>query len=890
MNIQPPASNRAASSPPPGRAEQSGVALVLTLIVLVMMAIIVVAFMSSVRIDRQVSASMMETAKAEEAAEAAVAEATRLLTAATDNDSFVVFSALAEEPSQLNYYIATFDSEDEQSQIQPLYSGGVSQSASIKEFTTLPQPAQFGSVVLQSVVPTGFHDIAPEVSWHVIRDENDRIISRYAFWIEDLSGYLNAAVAGNAEGADGQHNRGDGYDPSELGLHTLFNPALGSGWDDVVGEIITARENGSLLSSETLKQVVDNPEPTSHLFVSYRSDPDEVQRIPYGLGFPEAGLPKYNLNQLIGEPNAVDVIAEVINTNIPAFGDRRRGGMPADQDYVRTIAANIIDYTSRFDNATVGETFRGVGKFPFVNAIFHRFQLFPDHLPPPSPVTEAQLVMQTFVELWNPFDRPVQGALTIRVEYEQDITFNGPNPVDSPEPFTIEVNMAPHEFLVVELGDEVVTELSSPVPVPIKHATASLNPQFIESTETRFTVWWNDEAMAGDPVDTSLGGLQRTASRMKANLGERQWKGNSAPHINLSANQFGDPRAGRYINTWRFANNYAANASLGGRPRMPSISNSDINEVRYETWPSPGHSSTEGMPPPTIAWTPDTRDGEPARRYFRNADGVLSDDFPALESNFAMLPMSPNSVYENIAELGFIFDPAQVSSFFSSTLEPDSHAGGGASLAVGRHEFPVFLSDDSSEVSANRLLDIFSVSETKDVSGRVNINTASMEVLRTLFAGLLLEKDQNVVLPEGVTELGPPSNEREADVLATAIFNGRPFYSVAEILELSNTAGPIFGNVEQWPAAQRPFLSDAGLKELFFRTSQLMGVRSRHFRIHVVGQSVQESSDGALRVTSQNAKIVSVFARPHRNLGALEDNGGETIERVEVIVDEKRLW
>src|SRR5207248_9026793 len=74
----------------------------------------------------------------------------------------------------------------------------------------------------------------PSVKWVEMHDPQDPqgSYTRYAYWVEDLDGYLDASVVGNNyTAADTDPNKQATYQrangtPSEVALFTIFNPTL----------------------------------------------------------------------------------------------------------------------------------------------------------------------------------------------------------------------------------------------------------------------------------------------------------------------------------------------------------------------------------------------------------------------------------------------------------------------------------------------------------------------------------------------------------------------------------------------------------------------------------------------------------------------------------------
>ncbi len=130
---------------------------------------------------------------------------------------------------------------------------------------------------------------------------------------------------------------------------------------------------------------------------------------------------------------------------------------------------------------------------------------------------------------------------------------------------------------------------------------------------------------------------------------------------------------------------------------------------------------------------------------------------PAVDQAKEPMIISGAGNLNTITELGFIFDPAQWNmsttgnkwTDIDKSASADSKYGGGFSLRIGRPEFTLFDKDGS---RASQLLDIFSAGDPADSSaagrlatqistrGKINLNTASLETLRALAAGIQIGK------------------------------------------------------------------------------------------------------------------------------------------------------
>lgn len=317
----------------------------------------------------------------------------------------------------------------------------------------------------------------------------------------------------------------------------------------------------------------------------------------------------------------------------------------------------------------------------------------------------------------------------------------------------------------------------------------------------------------------------------------------------------------------------------------------------------------------------DTRPDDPRFIGSLDSDG-RGGTYLAPEGDFAPIFLSNLGRYFSETELGNVFDPimwrgrsnpgqsvetwpfrelnfAEVSQV-SNRSTPAVHVGGGNTLRIGRPEHERFTREPG--LRASRLLDLFHcgvplsrdprrrVGNTRSVEGHLNVNTAPREVLRALAAGLLVTDPaiarelafdtQNTFAPR-VVDAGEPisattsassgegRSRDEAGLIADAIVAGRPYVSRSQLADLEYTQDhpnedlrgqPVFGNKLNHTIGTQLQRSDRAAEEVFARVYNSSTIRSRNFRIHVVGQALEETPSGRLRVKSTRKKSYRVFA------------------------------
>jgi len=421
------------------------------------------------------------------------------------------------------------------------------------------------------------------------------------------------------------------------------------------------------------------------------------------------------------------------------------------------------------------------------------------------------------------------------------------------------------------------TPPSSNATIPFPNAT----------TDNYFVLYWNSPGSNTNQAiaDSANGGLRRSAdntgmsynpydptiSNARPDSTKNVWRGNPIPPNDNTSGQFGDPRASWYItDPWPTADYVTASYWGGPNPNVVPLN-----------WPDSGHPfsyagvqpADKGQYPIDIMASP-TPSPDPTKSI-----SLLSD------------PNRPNAGnLTSITELGNVWDPAQLSytvtnpggalpDIPTSALR-DARGAGGHTLAIGRPEFSMF---DQNGMRAWQLLDLFSAKTSNtnvtNTAGLVNLNTASRDVLRSLAAGILQNRDPAIQPPSLQSNLYPPTRnagqEQQADKFADAVINSRPLLSTAALSAITECGKniscgggqsnrPLFGNPNQYEnSTQTPPTewNDPGREELFAKIYNLATTRSRNFRVFVTGQSLDKNGN----VLSTVTKVYHVFIKPNRD-------------------------
>jgi type II secretory pathway pseudopilin PulG len=396
--------------------------------------------------------------------------------------------------------------------------------------------------------------------------------------------------------------------------------------------------------------------------------------------------------------------------------------------------------------------------------------------------------------------------------------------------------------------------------------------------------------------------------------------GHSYGPFGIFVNNMGDPRISNYLRTTRLGDNaYPENISPGRRNIRRGIydrdtsrqKNTHYGRVLPSEWPDGGHDS------PTGAWTPIYRnDILPT-----DTDSTSWPAPPTPRAENAPQRISNLDRFYSTTELGHVYDPVLWKPTYSDlegfpgsgkedteiltrekfsampstrncwpdvSLEstPSSDYGGGNTLRIGRPEHPMF---DKPGKRAAQLLDLFhvgiatseNVAETTgglvEVRGNININTAGKDAIRAMAAGLLQQDPElrrvtswdhepataGLFRPKTTTiTLGSPTVSLVADQIADALMLGRPFSSASEIASILNKDGiAVFGNRLIYTNFKEIQWSDAAAEELFSRVYDASTVRSRNFRIWVIGQAIS-GTEASPVVLAESKRAFTVFADP----------------------------
>jgi type II secretory pathway pseudopilin PulG len=995
------AATRQPVQPVPGKVRRcGGFSLVTALMVLAAVALLAVALFTAVRYETGAAGAHERAFRAELALDSALAEAAGQLATLAARDDYLVFEKRLSETERVT--VLALPDSDERWEFHELRS--------LPDERRAPQRAALPADL--EIDPLDGESAGPATPpW--IRDARAAMVAmpgaenpgplevRYTYWIEDLGGQLDLAVAGNQAGEGGVHGRSRGLgapggEPApggggeagaaeDGGETTPPAPASASLAYDVPGHRSGASrplDRQALFTLDPAARTLDRDPggtlartvleargwlPTAGtaaalLGADGRRGPDGRQtderaraieehttlgRRPYweqalvphltvraGGGdsriFRQPGQPAANLNRIVRDRD-LDAFATIIENQLPAFAETRKGGFPGD--YLRCLAAAAIDYADTDSEPTLAAdgAVRGIDAMPFLSELFMRFEL--TKMAQRGGRWYADLTVQPFVEFWNPSNLEIAGSARSTVDIKSPLrggfavgtideylrTNTTPKPDEINGLFftaPLEVALRPNEYRVYRFQEYEIKEID------LGPAARAPDLEFEADANSTWQLEWNGR------ITDRVPRIDRRAMTLATGADRQQVRCNLPGHSYFSSgfvNNMGDPRIAWFITIPCDANAYPDNASPNRRNvRYGTIFKNNppylYGRVLPSEWPDGGHDSRYGS------------------HHNRTSDLMLPDTAPLMTGLVAWSPadglLAPQRIanrghFLDASELGHLYDPVMWFQGMSTGREdtgrladigfaygeqPDPRYGGGNTLRIGRPEHERFAyaakasppgahadgDNERFDTRAARLVDLFHCGDPhgdesartgplRRIDGHVNVNTASRETLRALLAGRL---EQDVALSEATSQPGatsvdaatrpvrfsaPPGGDdnAEAGLVADAILAERArlgaFQALSQLAGVRDAQGRlVFGNPALHDKA-RPALrwSDAGAEELFARLHASATLRSRHFRVHATGLVVNKASG---KVLARRSRMATLFIDPGERLadGAID--------------------
>jgi len=876
----------------------AGFTLPAILVVTGALFILAVGILLVAGVERSTARTFVDRQRAELAARAGLEELRAILNEETANDDFIVLqAAIARRPDkgrqpapQLFLVRARTAGSGYVYRYIPLLS-----TASLP-----PDQEQLSAPVLEPLLGSVSNERIDftalpyqdkvSAAWLPVHDDHGRMVARYAYWVEDLQAKLDPMLVGNLAGPDLTHARAawpfpapglnpapPAHDAPALDQVALFviDPAASSSSQGALAETLIHHRQilispGSILAAARINPPLVRDTTTGRLSDATARAAEEnlianlqpyCERpvIPFVLGIQPglAGTPRVNLNALLALPpgTAVDEMAAMIRAALPDF-DHRKGGFP--EDYVKTLAANAIDYADTDAKPTLkSNEYRGLDAYPLLSEI--ALQVGYLGMANHNDRKIMTFRFKLFAELCNPTTQAVSGDA--RLSYEVALpmdgigsgvggdTFDSPallaNPAIATHDLTridnlywshpVSVALQPNQYLCYLFADVTyhmdVGAASDYIP---DSTPFSLNES---EGASGVSLMWNTSVVERSPRILRQQGLihyqnknGETVSGFKAGKPDTLTKA-ALPgsvyndHSRMYYNM-GDPRITHYLRSAQLDENaFPENSSPNRRnvrldiykddaPNKPKV----YARVLPSEWPDGGHNAAVG------SWSPGTDD--------KTAMTDPKFDFPYDPQMRYSAPqaISNRGRFFSVTELGRVFDPIMHAPVFSSSedttsfrskgklpassncwpdvvsSEPSAFYGGGNTLRIGRPEHPAFDQGNAPGLRAASLLDLFHVGlSTSDnaaeregplirIAGQVNINTATRDTLRALAAGALV-MDPRLARQLSDDHLGAPSMARPTAPLALA--------PATLLLEADRVADAVI--------LGRPFGSTAGL-------------------------------------------------------------------------------
>jgi Tfp pilus assembly protein PilX len=844
--------------------------LIITLLVVVILSTIVVAFMQSMSIERITARSYANQLRAENAAYSGLNYLIAQVEPLVTNYTYNVVSVTTNGQDYL-FLGSPVGGTNTNVVYSPLFSGGDTVTNAITKLPTVNIGTNF--VIATNRPRVSSYMTVPRVGWIDIPLTNAGMLQklRFCYTVSDLEGGLNLATAGNTNGAAGQHSRATNTNASALGLFTLFSPT--SQVDSGTTAARTLLQNRkSILTGDSFYQFNSTNTNARASLSANMGVYVERDTIPKGFGYKDEGKTKYAINVLVGSggASAVTAISDVIKENMTNFESSRKGGFNRGS-YLKTIAANVVDYLDADSSSTAAADYRGVDSYPFVNLIYSRYAWTAGTGVTGNPVT---IVARTFVDLWNPSSKTAIGTVDLEFKNSNGVTMGGAQNFGSEVFPAFSATIPPNGHTVIEAGSRTYTFINGSgitgVSAPLYWKDMSAN------FDTTFALKWN-----GTLVDEFRGGARRPGSNNGSSLDsgdtKRKYQGNAVA-LDYNSGQVGDPRSSYYISTYVFDRNYDGNTAWGGRQFAGGMADQPdglhpFKEVKFTRWPDQGNDgpnfpattgiSTATSQAPQYGLESPPKSGNVAQNgrgtWIGFADGTIPTAIPRPPNFSGLAPsiIANSGTMTNICELGNIFDPAQWNGIASGTSASSAIAGGGFSLRIGQAEFPRF---NTNGARAAQLLDLFTIQTNRTNSGAINLNTATRDALRAVVAGLNLQVSSNLQPTNTAFYPARSAAGYAGDRFADAVIASRPFLSVAQLSYATNSLGTYFGNTNQWGTlSEAPSMwNDVAREQFFSDILPLINVRSRNLRVFVCGQVL----DNRGKILGNANFVFNVFLEP----------------------------
>jgi len=902
------------------RGERS-FALVSTLLIVAVMALGALAFFQAARMDRLVTRNTADRVRAELAAESGLAQAQALLANAIGtNRNFIVMSTSPVAGYSPILMVGTRDTGI-LTNFLPLISGDLGPYLANRTNTTLATFLAIrtntntfntanlnvgGNFIQDTSTPNWnvFTNAVPSLQpnwastwyrapWVYLTNlvTNGAVVQtnlvRFAFLVMDEQARLNPLIhAGLTAEARTNFGRSAAEVVMDASGAAVFSSSnVRSSYNSQAGGVLTPGNLGLVIGTNAFQQV-------KHLISLHQAVDEDL--IPDGyltnstnpasfVAYADAGRPKYNLNDLVlnntnGPAQAATNIGSIIQSNLPSFFLRDLGSQTsglANTFYPNRLAASIVDYIDTDTASTLVNGGEPAGKelAPYVVMIGERNTLVSE-TPAigPAPVT-VRIRSEFFAQLWNPHTVPVTGQAILQITGRQPVELRGGGPITDFNDFTsasTPVTVRPNEILAVAFGQDE-QNFTHPTQRP--------------SSSTNFMATWSNTssasgALTGHPqFRMRWNGTDLDMNRQKPEMAD---PANSGLPRSTPAAAFRLPGAVR----WQFS----VTSERSGGGGMRAVGDPRANFTVSYDWADRGTTLTNALwqglqNPPAGSAARQNFSTLWAARDFVRADGPFGTPLANSNANPSAITSTwtaasgnnapsfiRNAPMLSIAELGHIFDPAQVddSGIAPSAATPPNFLGsvGGRSLRIGQPESQYWATNAGQQ--AMRLLDLFTVNPigtsaiptnspawarnywngvvTNGVYtniplmvGRINVNTAPPEVLSAVFSGIQITSDAGL-------GSNNPVRAGASQGLITALITNRPYSRISDLQKAMSgfanatnfTWSTTVANAATNAGNPAPAMAamDRAREELFTKSVNLLTTQSRAFRVYVVGQAL----------------------------------------------------
>jgi hypothetical protein len=180
------------------------------------------------------------------------------------------------------------------------------------------------------------------------------------------------------------------------------------------------------------------------------NNPGEQNLVPLGYGYGSEGNTKQILNPVgnVNGNNVANKWARPITAAMPNFVNRTTAtnggkGHAGTVDYLKNLAADLIDYAAPLNAPTDFKaadpkhpSSRGIGAYPFAVSVYDLNNWVSSYKS--NGTYKVVVEVKTYLQIWNPHNIPVTGALTVSYQNFDQINVNGTYyPLSSPPEGTI---------------------------------------------------------------------------------------------------------------------------------------------------------------------------------------------------------------------------------------------------------------------------------------------------------------------------------------------------------------------------------------------------------------------------------------------------------------------